>query len=178
MYRARGGGSQRTYQFYTAEMTAQGQRERLALRTTSSARSNRYAVFAGLSADREWRGDILGVEALLRWQHPKRGLIEADNSIGLAEENMPIVVLGEWVLLRRQQWYGAAKSPVPGARMALRSSARQFRHTRLAAPSRPFSNRPVLGARRLDLELTEGVLLKHDRTPPVHYVRSAMPACR
>src|SRR3989344_6901187 len=94
MYRAKEAG-RNTYQFYTAEMTAKAS-ERLALKNDLQRALKQhefslvYQPIVSLQEDR-----ILGVEALLRWRHPERGLIAPDQFIGLTEGTGLFVTLGE-----------------------------------------------------------------------------------
>ena len=163
MYRAKEAG-RNTYQFYTAEMTAKAS-ERLALKNDLQRALKQHEFSLVYQPIVDGGGDILGVEALLRWQHPKHGLIEPDQFIGLAEETGLIVVLGEWVLRAAcQQCVVWHRRGFPELRMAVNLSARQFRHARLAGTVRAVLAQTGLDARRLDLELTESVLLGHDET--------------
>src|SRR5690606_24967770 len=73
-------------------------------------------------------GSLLGVEALLRWRHPEKGLVPPAEFIPVAEQSDLIHLLGDWVLNTacRQLRKWEALSP-PGLRMAVNVSARQFR---------------------------------------------------
>jgi diguanylate cyclase (GGDEF)-like protein/PAS domain S-box-containing protein len=164
MYRAKEAG-RNTYQFYTAEMTAKAS-ERLALKNDLQRAFKQHEfslVYQPIVSFQENR--ILGVEALLRWRHPERGLITPDQFIGLTEETGLIVVLGEWVLRTACQqcvaWY---RRGFPELQMAVNLSARQFRHAHLADTVQTVLEQTGLDARRLGLELTESVLLEHDET--------------
>ena len=163
MYRAKEAG-RNTYQFYTAEMTAKAT-ERLALKNDLQRALKQHEFSLVYQPIVDSGGNILGVEALLRWQHPKHGLIAPDQFIGLAEETGLIVVLGEWVLRAAcQQCVVWHRRGFPELRMAVNLSARQFRHARLAGTVQAILQQTGLDARRLDLELTESVLLEHDET--------------
>jgi diguanylate cyclase (GGDEF)-like protein/PAS domain S-box-containing protein len=105
-------------------------------------------------------GRITGVEALIRWQHPKRGMVSPLEFIQLAEETGLILPLGEWVLETACQQLAtwAALPELANLEIAVNVSARQFHH--------PGFVEQVLGAlaltgvdpRRLKLELTESML--------------------
>ena len=108
-------------------------------------------------------GQVRGIEALLRWQHPLRGWIPPVQFIPIAEESGLIVPLGEWVLRQAfrqlQLWEGAGI--VPPLRISINISALQF-HRRefpayLKAQLAAFSINPLL----VELELTESALMNH-----------------
>lgn len=78
-------------------------------------------------------GKMVGMEALVRWNHPKRGLLPPGEFIPLAEESGLIVPLGEWVLKTacqyNKQWQLAGYEPV---NVSVNLSMRQFRQYNLA----------------------------------------------
>lgn len=164
MYRAKEAG-RNTYQFYTAEMTTKAS-ERLALKNDLQRALKQHEfslVYQPIVSLQENR--ILGVEALLRWRHPERGLIAPDQFIGLTEETGLIVALGEWVLRTAcQQCVAWHRRGFPDLQVAVNLSARQFRHAHLAGAVQTVLEQTGLDARRLELELTESVLLEHDET--------------
>jgi diguanylate cyclase (GGDEF)-like protein/PAS domain S-box-containing protein len=102
---------------------------------------------------------ITSLEALLRWQHPEKGLLMPDEFIGLAEETGLIVPIGEWVLReacrQNREWQRRGLS-VP---VAVNISARQLDSDLLASVSHALDE-TALPAHLLDLELTESVLME------------------
>lgn len=104
---------------------------------------------------------IAGVEALLRWQIPNRGLVSPDQFIPLAEETGLIIPIGEWVLSRACQQLTALKAagraPID---MAVNLSPVQFQSPDLLATFRKTIDRSRIDPQRLILEVTEGVLLE------------------
>ncbi|MGU3540545.1 putative bifunctional diguanylate cyclase/phosphodiesterase [Methylobacterium sp. A54F] len=110
-----------------------------------------YQPLVDLRSDR-----ITGVEALLRWRHPERGLISPAEFIPVAEETGLIVPLGEWVL--GQACRDAAGWPVP-VNVAVNVSAVQLRHRNFAQVVLMALAASGLRADRLELEITESVLL-------------------
>ena len=106
-------------------------------------------------------GQIVGAEALLRWQHPTRGLIPADSFVPLAEETGFIVPLGEWVMkaacTQTKTWQNAKLPPV---RVAINVSSRQFRDGYLA----PMVEQALVDSRLspewLEIEITEGTAME------------------
>ncbi|WP_432377230.1 bifunctional diguanylate cyclase/phosphodiesterase [Duganella sp. P38] len=106
-------------------------------------------------------GRVTGVEALLRWQHPLRGLIGPGEFIPQAEKSGLIVDLGEWVLAAacRQLVCWSASPDSAHLTMAVNVSARQFRHTAFVEQVLAVLDRTGADPRQLKLELTESMLL-------------------
>jgi predicted signal transduction protein with EAL and GGDEF domain/FixJ family two-component response regulator len=104
--------------------------------------------------------EIVGVEALVRWRHPERGIISPTEFIPLAEETGLIVPIGEWVLRtacnQAQAWQRALRRPV---RMAVNLSAKQFKDENLSQIVLSALDETGLDPRLLELELTEGTLM-------------------
>ncbi|WP_426174196.1 putative bifunctional diguanylate cyclase/phosphodiesterase [Massilia sp. TWR1-2-2] len=109
-------------------------------------------------------GDIVGVEALVRWRHPERGIISPTEFIPLAEETGLIVPIGEWVLRtacnQARAWQRVAKRPL---RMAVNLSAKQFKDENLTQIVVSALHDTGLDPRLLELELTEGTLMDDAR---------------
>ena len=101
-------------------------------------------------------GTVIGFEALVRWNHPKRGLIGPMTFIPAAEDNGLIVPIGEWVL--REACREAASWPDP-LQIAVNLSPVQFRHGDLANMVHSILLETGLTPSRLELEITEGVLI-------------------
>lgn len=104
-------------------------------------------------------GRIIGMEALVRWQHPERGLIPPLEFIPLAEETGLIESLGEWVLrsacAQNKAWQQAGLPCVP---VAVNLSARQFEGDDMAAAIMSILEETGLEAQYLELELTESTV--------------------
>jgi diguanylate cyclase (GGDEF)-like protein/PAS domain S-box-containing protein len=100
---------------------------------------------------------VSGVEALLRWRHPRLGLLAPDRFIALAEETGLIVPIGEWVL--RQACAEAARWAEP-LKVAVNLSPVQFRSDTLVASVVSALANAGLPPMRLELEITENVLLQ------------------
>ena len=108
--------------------------------------------------------EIVGVEALVRWRHPERGLISPTEFIPLAEETGLIVPIGEWVLrtacIQARQWQKVTKRSL---RMAVNLSAKQFKDDNLTQIVLSALGDTGLDPRLLELELTEGTLMDDAR---------------
>ncbi len=107
-------------------------------------------------------GTISGVEALVRWQHPQRGLILPEQFVWIAEDCGLIVPIGAWVLReacrQAQTWQDAGLPPIP---VAVNISAVQFRHKYFLESLADILKDTGLAPCYLELELTENVLM-HD----------------
>ncbi|WP_342113262.1 EAL domain-containing protein [Pseudoduganella sp. OTU4001] len=107
-------------------------------------------------------GEISGVEALLRWQHPTLGLVPPGRFIGVAEETGLIVALGRWVIqtacAQNKAWQDAGLPPL---RVAVNVSARQFRDRNLADDVVAALHSTGLQAQYLELELTESMMMQN-----------------
>jgi diguanylate cyclase (GGDEF)-like protein/PAS domain S-box-containing protein len=105
-------------------------------------------------------GEITGVEALVRWQQPDRGLIPPAQFVPIAEDCGLIVKIGRWVLREAcrqgRAWQDAGLPPLP---IAVNVSAVEFRHKDFVESVRTILSETGLEARYLELEVTEGVLM-------------------
>jgi diguanylate cyclase (GGDEF)-like protein/PAS domain S-box-containing protein len=106
-----------------------------------------------------WDGVAVGVEALLRWQHPERGLLEPDEFIGVCEDSGLIVPIGRWVLHEAARHYALlAANGLGHLRMAVNVSAVQFQQSLFDDVQSAITTHALpLGA--LELELTESVIM-------------------
>ena len=114
-------------------------------------------------------GRLLGFEALLRWQHPRRGLLYPADFITVAEENGLIVRLGTWVLERACR---AAEAWGNNVRIAVNVSAVQFRQSAFVATTIKALGEIGLRPDLLEVEVTESVLLED--TPEIVNALSAL----
>ncbi|SNS28232.1 PAS domain S-box-containing protein/diguanylate cyclase (GGDEF) domain-containing protein [Geodermatophilus pulveris] len=108
-------------------------------------------------------GEITGVEALVRWQHPERGLVPPNEFIPLAEATGLIRPLGLWVLresCRQAVTWAAAGDSRRGLKLSVNVSARQLQQDDLVEQVAGILRETGLPAQRLTLEMTESVLLE------------------
>jgi diguanylate cyclase (GGDEF)-like protein/PAS domain S-box-containing protein len=107
-------------------------------------------------------GAITGSEALLRWRHPKRGLILPDHFVPIAEDCGLIGSIGHWVLhqacLQAKQW---ADAGLQAGSMAVNVSASEFRTQGFLEGVRTVLHDARIDAHKLELELTESVLMRN-----------------
>ena len=101
-------------------------------------------------------GEVTGFEALVRWHHPRYGLVPPSTFVPLAEESGLIAPLGEWIL--RTACREAASWPRP-LRIGINLSPVQFRHGDLPRLVHQILLETGLAPSRLELEITEGVLI-------------------
>ncbi|MFS2033327.1 putative bifunctional diguanylate cyclase/phosphodiesterase [Polaromonas sp. CT11-55] len=106
------------------------------------------------------QGHMVGVEALVRWRHPQRGLVPPDAFISQAEESGLILPLGKWVLetacAQLAAWAGRAETA--SLSIAVNVSVRQFRHPDFVELVMAAISEAGISAHRLKLELTESLL--------------------
>jgi diguanylate cyclase (GGDEF)-like protein/PAS domain S-box-containing protein len=107
-------------------------------------------------------GNIVGVEALVRWQHPDRGLVSPAHFIPLAEETGLIVPMGDWVLREacRQQkdWVDRG---IDVGKMAVNLSPRQFRQKNFPEKVASILHEAHLSPEHLELEITESCAMEN-----------------
>ena len=109
-------------------------------------------------------GKIEGVEALIRWEHPEKGLIPPINFISIAEETGLIIPMGEWVLrtacLQNRKWINVGLSPIV---MSVNLSVRQLYQPNLVDVVRQILKETKLAPEYLELEITESMMMDKDQ---------------
>jgi diguanylate cyclase (GGDEF)-like protein/PAS domain S-box-containing protein len=141
--------------FFQPEMDKQlRERRALQLDLKSALQNDELELYYQPQAD--MNGTIVGFEALVRWHHPRQGMVPPSNFIPLAEESGLIMALGEWIL--RAACKEAASWPKP-LRIAVNLSPVQFQHGELANHIHETLLETGLSPNRLEIEITEGVLI-------------------
>jgi diguanylate cyclase (GGDEF)-like protein/PAS domain S-box-containing protein len=164
MYHAKEGGCN-NFQFFKPEMNRQ------AVERQSLEGSLRHAVDRGefllhyQPKINLFTGQITGAEALIRWQHPDRGLVSPSQFVPIAEDCGLILPIGRWVLReackQAREWQDAG---LPFQRVSVNVSATEFRAKTFLEDVGTILRETGLEARYLDLELTEGVLMQNAKS--------------
>lgn len=155
--KAQGGAG---YRFYTPDMNTRAM-ERLLLQNQlhQALELDQFEVHFQPQMDLR-SGRICGVEALVRWQHPERGLVPPAEFIPMAEDTGLIEPLGEWVLRTAarevRDWQ---ERGLPALNLSVNLSPRQFRHPDLPGMVERVLAESGLEAERLELEITERLII-------------------
>ncbi len=171
MYHAKDEG-RNNFQFYSAEMNAQSlQRLTLENALRRALEREEFRLYYQPQVAIESRAAV-GVEALIRWQHPEMGLVSPAEFIPLAEETGLIVPIGEWALrtacVQARAWNDQGGMPL---RVAVNISARQFRHPGLLDSIKTALRDAGCRPEWLEIELTEGLVMQ-DLTRTLDVLRS------
>jgi diguanylate cyclase (GGDEF)-like protein len=161
MYRAKAEG-RNTYQMSTRELS-RSTHERMTVESGlhSALEAGQFALLYQPQIDVETM-DIVGMEALLRWNHPERGVILPEEFIGIAEDRGLILPIGDWVL--RQACRDVRRFHDRGMqhfRVAVNLSPRQFRDPALATAVESALADAGVAAETLELEITETVAMEN-----------------
>ena len=161
MYRAKEAG-RNTYQLCTDEMKSRAM-ERLSIESRLRvAIRDEQLILAYQPQINLVTGRTIGVEALVRWNDPERGIIQPSTFIGIAEETRLIVPLGEWVLrtacMQTKEWHERGAGPL---RVGVNLSARQFQQQDLVQMVRSALDEANLDPSALELEITETTAMQN-----------------
>ncbi|MEN5090313.1 EAL domain-containing protein [Pseudomonas protegens] len=161
--------SRNRYQFYIASVDSEMRRRRELEKDLREAltRDQFFLVYQPQISYRDHR--VVGVEALIRWQHPEHGLVPPDLFIPLAEQNGTIIAIGEWVLdqacRQLREWHDMGFSDL---RMAVNLSTVQLHHAELPRVVNNLLQIYRLPPRSLELEVTETGLMEDISTAAQH----------
>ncbi|WP_236175904.1 putative bifunctional diguanylate cyclase/phosphodiesterase [Pseudomonas pseudonitroreducens] len=159
MYHAKGNGKN-GYSFFEQSMNTNA-RNHLQLLHDLRAALERREFTLHYQPKFAASGEPIGAEALLRWQHPLRGLLMPDTFIALAERTGLIIPIGDWVLdeacRQMREWYLQGHE---SWRVAVNLSALQFCHAALVQSVAEALQRHQLPARCLTLEITETTAMR------------------
>lgn len=149
------------YQFYTAGGTTRALKQ-LVLESNLRPGLERAEFVVQYQPQVDIRGfHLVGMEALVRWQHPSLGLLYPKDFVSLAEESGLIISLGDWVLrtacAQNKAWQDAGLTPLT---LSVNFSARQFQQQTFIADVAQILKDTNLDPRWLELELTESSIMK------------------
>ena len=161
MYHAKQCGRD-NYQFFKPDMSLRAV-ERQSLEGQLRYALERHELFLQYQPKVNLKtGAIIGVEALLRWQHPERGLLLPEQFLTIAEDTGMIVAIGQWVLReacgQTREWLDAGLLAVP---VSVNISSLEFRSEQFLEHVQVALKDTCLDPRYLELELTETVLMRH-----------------
>lgn len=161
--------SRNRYQFYIASVDSEMRRRRELEKDLRDAlaQNQLHLVYQPQVDYRDHR--VVGVEALLRWQHPQHGFVAPDLFIPLAEQNGTIIPIGEWILdqtcRQLREWHDQGFSDL---RMAINLSTVQLHHSELPRVVNNLMQVYRLPPRSLELEVTETGLMEEISTAAQH----------
>ncbi|AYG09389.1 EAL domain-containing protein [Pseudomonas fluorescens] len=161
--------SRNRYQFYIASVDSEIRRRRELEKDLREAlgRNQFHLVYQPQISYADHR--VVGVEALIRWQHPEHGLVPPDLFIPLAEQNGTIIPIGEWVLdqacRQLREWHDQGFTEL---RMAVNLSTVQLHHAELPRVVNNLLQIYRLPPRSLELEVTETGLMEDISTAAQH----------
>ncbi|PMQ15489.1 Cyclic di-GMP phosphodiesterase Gmr [Janthinobacterium sp. AD80] len=161
MYQAKSGGRDHARMF-TPQMEAQ-QLQQLHLESDLRHAIERHELVLYYQPRVDAHsGQLHGVESLIRWQHPQRGLIAPDSFIPLAEETGLIVAIGAWVIREACRQHAAWRAAGVGdIGVSVNLSAIQLKNGSLAATLREVLREFDIAPGRIEFELTESILMEH-----------------
>ena len=164
MYRAKGQGKN-NYQVYNLSMDAKFF-ERLTLENSLRKAVENEELVAYYQPQVDLRtGEITGVEALVRWQHQKFGLVPPDKFIPLAEETGVILEIDEWMMKTAcRQIKNWEREGIANIRVAVNLSTRQFRQKNLTEKVAQILNDSAVQPENLCLEITENEVMHNIET--------------
>ncbi|MFP6847399.1 MAG: EAL domain-containing protein [Pseudomonas sp.] len=161
--------SRNRYQFYIASVDSEMRRRRELEKDLRDALAlnQLHLVYQPQIDYRDH--SVVGVEALLRWQHPQHGFVPPDLFIPLAEQNGTIIPIGEWILdqtcRQLREWHDQGFT---GLRMAVNLSTVQLHHAELPRVVNNLMQVYRLPLRSLELEVTETGLMEDINTAAQH----------
>ena len=161
--------SRNRYQFYIASVDSEMRRRRELEKDLRDAlaQNQLHLVYQPQIDYRDHR--VVGVEALLRWQHPQHGFVPPDLFIPLAEQNGTIIPIGEWILdqtcRQLREWHDQGFSEL---RMAINLSTVQLHHAELPRVVNNLMQVYRLPPKSLELEVTETGLMEDISTAAQH----------
>jgi|OpeIllAssembly_1097287.scaffolds.fasta_scaffold11149_3 diguanylate cyclase (GGDEF)-like protein len=161
MYHAKAEGKN-NFQFYTESMNiAVLEKTKTENDLRRALEKGEFVLYYHQKMDAS-RNKLIGVEALIRWQHPERGLVLPFDFIHIAEESGLIVQMGEWVLQTAcLQWVAWQKAGFTPQHISVNISCRQFEDIGLLDAVRKVIQDTQIDPRYLEFEITESTIMKN-----------------
>jgi diguanylate cyclase (GGDEF)-like protein len=153
-----------TYQFFTIEMNKVAfERLMLENKLRKVLENEELRLYYQPQIDLK-TGKMIGMEALLRWQHPELGIVSPDKFVSVAEDMGLIIPIGEWVLRTAcQQNQAWREIGLPPMRISVNVSTRQFQQPHLLLETiKQALTDSCLNPSYLELEITESILMKEE----------------
>lgn len=158
LYRAKHAG-RNTYKFFEAEMDAEAREKRLLESELREALQNGEIELYFQPLVDSNTGETTSFEALVRWNHPIRGIVSPVEFIPIAEETGSIVEIGNWTI---NEACRVAKTWPEDIKVAVNLSPRHFSDTDIVQVTKDALETNELPSNRLELEITEGVLMESE----------------
>lgn len=161
MYRVKSSG-RNNYEFYTTGINKEAYENIVIENSLHHAVENNELVLHYQPKFNALTGKVIGMEALVRWENPKLGLVPPVKFITLAEENGLIIPIGKWVLknacIQNKLWQDLGYAPM---RVAVNLSVRQFEENNLIEVVDEILKETGLQPQYLELEVTETIAMKN-----------------
>ncbi|MCP5076532.1 MAG: EAL domain-containing protein [Psychromonas sp.] len=158
MYRAKAKGKN-GFCFFNAEMQQQANR-RVEIEEMLRIALDKNELFLLYQPQVDKFGKCIGTEALVRWEHPEKGILSPAEFIGIAEESGLIIELGTWVLnesfAQLKAWHD---KNIHIQKLSVNVSPKQFRQSDFINTVRDAINKHQLNASQITLEITEGIVI-------------------
>jgi len=161
MYRAKSAG-RNNYQYFTDKLNVEHQ-EKSSIEIALSHSISNHELFLLYQPEYSLQShDIIGMEALIRWQHDTLGIISPDKFISIAEENGFIIKLGDWILesvcKQYQSWLKEYHIDIP---VAINLSPQQILKSDIAGRIKALLEQYSIPAHRIQFEITETTIMGH-----------------
>jgi EAL domain-containing protein (putative c-di-GMP-specific phosphodiesterase class I) len=161
MYKVKNNG-RNNYEFYMPSMNREAYEHLIIEKSLHHALENNELILHYQPKFNAITGKVVGMEALVRWQNPKLGLVPPGKFIALAEETGLIVPIGKWVLkdacAQNKAWQDMGFAPM---RVAVNLSVRQFEDGNLVEVVKKILKETGLEPEYLELEVTETMAMKN-----------------
>jgi diguanylate cyclase (GGDEF)-like protein/PAS domain S-box-containing protein len=164
LYKAKEAG-RRTYRLYNAKMDSSAKQEKLIITELAQAIDNNdLHLYYQPQVDSKSL-EIVGVEALIRWLHPQRGMVPPKSFISSAESSGLIHPIGQWVLdtacIQTKKWQDQG---LPKFKICINISARQFQASEFLDTVKSAIKKSSLSPKYIELEITEGMVIDDTET--------------